>query len=156
MTLYKCVNVHFDEREIYIPPQIESITKEYDTHSSCNDYWQWLKDWYIHRPLQVQGPCDNNTDGWTKESLIGKNESQILSLTSFIWYCPQFLVLTEYIMVTNATSGLSVQASKFPSAIKHTGADIIVTHKAHKKTTTISAGYIFITWVCKKLQRIQF
>jgi hypothetical protein len=25
------------ERENYIPPKIESISKEYDTHSSCND-----------------------------------------------------------------------------------------------------------------------
>ena len=52
-------------------------------------------------------------------------------------------------MATNVISGLSIQELKFPSTIKHTGADIIVAHKRYKKTTTTSAGYIFITWVCK-------
>ena len=78
--LYTCINVHFHERENYIPPKIESITKEYDTHSGSNDYWQWLKDWYIHRPLQVQAPCVNNTvEGWTKESLIGEWKLDIIN-----------------------------------------------------------------------------
>ena len=57
--------------------------------------------------------------------------------------------LTEYITATSAISGLSLQALKFPSAIKHTGAAIIVAHKRYKKTKTSSAGYIFIVWVCK-------
>jgi hypothetical protein len=48
-------------------------------------------------------------------------------------------------MATNAISGFSLQALKFVSAIKHSGADITVAHNTHKKTTTISDGYIFIT-----------
>ena len=55
-------------------------------------------------------------------------------------------------MATRAISGLSLQAPTFPSAIRHTGAAIIVEHMRLKKTTTSSAGYIFITWVCKMPQ----
>ena len=52
-------------------------------------------------------------------------------------------------MDTSAISGRSLQSLKFPSAIKHTGADIIVAHNLYKKTTVSSDGYIFITWVCE-------
>lgn len=57
-------------------------------------------------------------------------------------------------MATNAMPGLSLQALKFVSAIKHTGADIIVPHKLNKKTKTISAGYVFMTWVYNRMIKI--
>lgn len=52
-------------------------------------------------------------------------------------------------MVTSDISGLNLQALEFVSAIKHTGAAIIVVHRMNKNTTMSSAGYIFMTWVCK-------
>jgi hypothetical protein len=62
------------------------------------------------------------------------------------------MFLTEYIMATNAISGLSLQALKFPSANKQSGADIIIPHKLFKNTTISSEGYVFITWACKMPQ----
>ena len=56
-------------------------------------------------------------------------------------------------METNTISGLSLQALEFPSASKQTVADIIVPHKLYKDTTISSAGYDFITWVCKTPQK---
>ena len=63
------------------------------------------------------------------------------------------MFITEYKMATNAISGLSLEALMFPSANKQTGADIIVPHKLYKDTTISSAGYDFITWVCKMPQK---
>lgn len=60
--------------------------------------------------------------------------------------------LTEYIMATNATPGLSFQALKFVSANnKQTGADIIVPHKLYNNAKTSSAGYVFMIWVCDNM-----
>lgn len=52
-------------------------------------------------------------------------------------------------MVSSETSGLSIQAFEFLSATKHTGAAIIVVQIKYVNVTNSSAGYNFITWVCK-------
>ena len=62
--------------------------------------------------------------------------------------------LTEYTIAASAIFGLSLKVLKFPSAIKHTGADIIVANKKYRKTRVNSAGYSFITWACKMPQNL--
>ena len=57
--------------------------------------------------------------------------------------------LTEYIIATHPILDMTIQLLKFMSAIKHTGADIMVAHRLNKKTTTSSAGYSFIILACK-------
>ncbi|GKU96961.1 hypothetical protein SLEP1_g10141 [Rubroshorea leprosula] len=53
--------------------------------------------------------------------------------------------------MTAATAifGLRIQELRFGSAIKHTGRDTMVPKRLLKKTTTNSAGYIFITCGCE-------
>lgn len=68
----------------------------------------------------------------------------------FLGFNYQFLTTSTVAII--AITGFNIQAFMFLSAIKHTGADIIVAQKLHHNTTINSSGYSFMTWLCRFLK----